>query len=216
MAAPRIIFIDSPTDPASPLSYSTNATALLLCDFHGFLVSLFPNANSTFMPATKSMLEWARMNNVLVIHGLMKIEDGLTPPETSKSSKRWPTYLKMFATNPEAAKEPVVLRSPESSGEGEMVWERVPGTVSALKAEGLVEFLRERGIKSLVAMGLSTSGCLLSTIRDASDQGFVVTVIEDACVDPGKGVHEVLRDSVLPMTANVIASYEWQELWGKK
>lgn len=78
---------------------------------------------------------------------------------------------------------------------------RTPGYVSALKSQGLVDFLAQRRIQSLLLYRL-TSGCVLSTARAACHEGFIVTVIADACKDPVPGLHDSLVHYVLPMQAH--------------
>jgi ureidoacrylate peracid hydrolase len=41
--------------------------------------------------------------------------------------------------------------------------------------------LRNLGIEYLIVMGLLTDQCVESAVRDACDEGFLVTLIEDAC-----------------------------------
>lgn len=93
-------------------------------------------------------------------------------------------------------------------GKREREWQRPLGVVSALKSEGLLEELRVKGVTSLVVLGVSTGGCVLSTVRGATDEGFVVSVVEDGCADPGERVHDVLVKNVLGMTGHVLG-------WGK-
>ena len=49
--------------------------------------------------------------------------------------------------------------------------------------------LRKRGIRSLLVAGLVTSSCVETTVRGASDRGYFVTVIEDACADWTEASH---------------------------
>ncbi|MFQ5622878.1 MAG: bifunctional nicotinamidase/pyrazinamidase [Paracoccaceae bacterium] len=46
---------------------------------------------------------------------------------------------------------------------------------------GLAGYLRERGVSSLVMVGLATDFCVRFSAVDAANQGFSVTVREDAC-----------------------------------
>jgi len=95
------------------------------------------------------------------------------------------------------------------------VVKRPPGKVSGMKSDGLTQILQEKGIKSLIMAGISTSNCVLSTARAASDDEFVVTVIEDACCDPIEGLHESMMKHLLPSGSNVITSEEWIGFWEK-
>lgn len=84
-----------------------------------------------------------------------------------------------------------------------------------LKSHGLMALLNTRGIKSLVLCGVSTSGCVLSTARAAGDDEFIVTVIEDACMDPVPGLHDTLIQKVLPSQVHLTTAAEFQVQWDK-
>ncbi|MEP6785549.1 MAG: isochorismatase family protein [Sphingomonadales bacterium] len=60
---------------------------------------------------------------------------------------------------------------------------------SAFFGTDLAERLHAMGIDTLLIAGLTTSGCVRATALDALCHGFVPLVIEDACGDRDKGVH---------------------------
>jgi nicotinamidase-related amidase len=75
--------------------------------------------------------------------------------------------------------------------------------VGAFSTTDLDERLKERGITSLVLAGMSTSGVVLSTLRDAADRDYRVIVLADGCVDPRPEIHTVLVEQVFPWQAQV-------------
>jgi len=72
----------------------------------------------------------------------------------------------------------------------------------------LHEQLQARGIDTLVLAGISTSGVVLSTVRDAYDRDYRLIVLADLCADPDAEVHEVLTGKVFPAQAEVISAAE--------
>jgi nicotinamidase-related amidase len=86
--------------------------------------------------------------------------------------------------------------------------------VGAFSTTDLDAQLRERGIDTLVLAGISTSGVLLSTVRDAHDRDYRLFVLADASADLLPGVHEFLIEKVLSRQAEVIAVAELEGLLG--
>ena len=70
----------------------------------------------------------------------------------------------------------------------------------------LHEQLQARGIDTLVLAGISTSGVVLSTVRDAHDRDYRLIVLADLCADRDAEVHEVLTGKVFPGQAEVISA----------
>jgi nicotinamidase-related amidase len=70
------------------------------------------------------------------------------------------------------------------------------------------EQLGKRDIHTLVLAGISTSGVVLSTVRDASDRDYQVYVLADASADPDPEVHEFLTGKIFPRQAHVITVAE--------
>lgn len=55
--------------------------------------------------------------------------------------------------------------------------------VSAFSGSPLETVLRSMGVRHLVLCGIATSGIVLSTVREAYDKDFGMTVLSDACLD---------------------------------
>src|ERR1700722_1485957 len=81
--------------------------------------------------------------------------------------------------------------------------------VSAFSGSDLDVLLRGAGADALVLAGISTSGVVLSTLRQAADLDFGLTVLADACADPDPEVHRVLTEKVFPRQALVTTADEW-------
>ena len=57
--------------------------------------------------------------------------------------------------------------------------------------------------------GIATSGVVLSTLRQAADLDYGLTVLRDGCADRDHEVHRVLLDKVFPRQATVLTVDEW-------
>jgi nicotinamidase-related amidase len=76
--------------------------------------------------------------------------------------------------------------------------------VGAFSTTDLAEQLCDREIETLILAGVSTSGVVLSTVRDAADRDYRVFVLADASADPDPLVHDFLTERVFPRQAQVI------------
>lgn len=81
--------------------------------------------------------------------------------------------------------------------------------VSAFAGSDLEMILRAGDIDSLVLTGIATSGVVLSTVRQAADLDFTLTVLSDGCADADPEVHRVLTEKVFPRQADVTTVDEW-------
>lgn len=81
--------------------------------------------------------------------------------------------------------------------------------VSAFSGSDLDVLLRGAGADTLVLAGIATSGVVLSTLRQAADLDYHLTVLADACADPDPEVHRVLTEKVFPKQARVSSADDW-------
>lgn len=84
--------------------------------------------------------------------------------------------------------------------------------VGSFSTTDLAEQLGRRGVDTLILAGISTSGVVLSTIRDAADRDYRLFVLSDACADPQADVHATLMEKVFPRQADVITASELEAL----
>jgi nicotinamidase-related amidase len=71
--------------------------------------------------------------------------------------------------------------------------------------------LRSLEIKHLVLSGISTSDVVLSTLREAADKDYVLTVLSDCCTDMDEEVHRVFTTTIFSWQADVMTPDEWRE-----
>ena len=81
--------------------------------------------------------------------------------------------------------------------------------VSAFAGSDLAVVLRAGGIDTLVLAGVATSGVVLSTLRQAADLDYQLTVLSDGCLDADPEVHRVLTEKVFPRQASVVTVVQW-------
>jgi nicotinamidase-related amidase len=84
--------------------------------------------------------------------------------------------------------------------------------VGAFSTTDLDRQLRDRGVTTVILAGISTSGVVLSTVRDAADRDYQVLVLADACADPQPGVHDFLTGQIFPRQASVITRAELKDV----
>jgi nicotinamidase-related amidase len=94
-------------------------------------------------------------------------------------------------------------------GNGEVVVTKK--RVSAFAGSDLALILRARDIDHLALGGIATSGVVVSTVREAADLDYRLTVLEDICLDADDDeVHRVLTQKVFPPQADVVRSTGWE------
>ena len=199
----------------SPLFIPAAQTAVLLMDYQNITVHGFGDAAPHIISSAKQVRDWAVARSIPVYHCLVDTKTGAKPAAFSRVADRWPAYEEKLNVKPELGAEIPEL-APAADNELEKTFTRRPGFVSALLSDGLGAELRRREFLSLIVSGISTSGCVLSTVRTATDVGYVVTVIEDACADPVPDLHQMLMDHVLASTAHVATAQELIDAWEEK
>lgn len=86
--------------------------------------------------------------------------------------------------------------------------------VGAFSTTDLDKQLKDRGINTLILAGISTSGVVLSTVRDASDKNYKIYVLADGSSDGDQELHDLLMGKVFPRQATVITTADLPGLLG--
>jgi nicotinamidase-related amidase len=76
--------------------------------------------------------------------------------------------------------------------------------VGAFSTTDLHDQLEDRGIATLVLAGISTSGVVLSTVREAMDRDYQIIVLDDASADPEPDTHEFLIGTLFPRHTTIL------------
>lgn len=130
-------------------------------------------------------------------------------PQTNKGFAAAATGRRMNADAPETAVHEAVAPEP-----GDIVVRKV--RVGAFSTTDLGARLRDVGVDTLVLAGVSTSGVVLSTVRDAADHDYRLYVLEDGCADRDSEVHDLLTHKVFPRQAYVISIADLSGLLGAR
>ncbi len=72
----------------------------------------------------------------------------------------------------------------------------------------LDQYLRNMGIKYLIACGVATNGCVESTVRDASDLEYSILLPEDACATLSQREHDNSVNAMHPLYAQALPTEE--------
>ncbi|WP_211092973.1 cysteine hydrolase family protein [Chitinophaga polysaccharea] len=80
---------------------------------------------------------------------------------------------------------------------------------SAFAGSDLDTVLKAQQVERLVLAGYSTSGVVLSTLREAGDKDYQLTVLSDGCGDTDAEVHQLLMTKVFVRQAEVTTIDEW-------
>jgi nicotinamidase-related amidase len=175
--------------------------ALLVMDVQRAVVDRFPDPG--YLPRLRSAIDTARGRGLPVIYVVVGFRPGC--PEISPRNKIFGrlTQSPALATDGQATEiHPDVAPEP-----GDVIVTK--RRVSAFAGSDLDLVLRAGDLDHLVLTGIATSGVVLSTVRQAADLDFGLTVLADACLDGDPEVHRVLTEKVFPYQAEVTTVANW-------
>jgi nicotinamidase-related amidase len=192
-------------DPLPPID--PQRAALLVMDYQNGIVGMLGEPDDLLGLAADA-LATARRAGAHVGYVRVAFEDSDLEaiPPTSRMGQRVATSPSAFhADSPNTAVHDRV--APE---DGDIIVRKT--RFGAFSTTDLDRQLRERGVDTLILAGISTSGVVLSTVRDASDRDYRVLVLADATADPESEVHEFLIERILPRQADVITTAQLEGL----
>jgi len=185
------------------MGQDTQNTALLVMDMQVGIIANFTLNHTELVNANKKAIVYARAKKIPVIFVTVGFRQ--SPWETRANNKGLAVIkervanvdMKMF-TNvaPELGKKEDELRVMKRG-------------LSAFAGSDLEIVLRSCGIRHLVLTGISTNGVVLSTLREAVDKDYKLTVLADCCADADEEVHRVLITKIFPRHADVMTAAEW-------
>ena len=175
-------------------------TALLVMDMQNGIVGRFGAV--VLEPAARAIAA-ARGAGVPVIYVRVAFRPG--HPEVSP---RNPTFARLRDAGGMGQDDEATAIHPALAPQlGDVVV--VKRRVSAFAGSDLDVVLRAGGVEAVVLCGIATSGVVLSTLRQAADLDYGLTVLRYACADADDEVHRGLLDKVFPRQAEVVEVAAW-------
>jgi nicotinamidase-related amidase len=177
--------------------------ALLLMDIQNGIVERF-DAGVEYLDRVVAVQAKAENAGLLVV--LVRVAFNPDHPEISMRNKTFSAFKEsdsMLLGSESTEVHPRLIR-----GNGEAIVTKK--RISAFAGSDLAFVLRAHNVDHLLVAGISTSGVVLSTVREAADLDYRLTVVADICLDDDDEVHRVLTQKVFPRQADVISSSDWR------
>jgi len=180
----------------------TNSTALLVMDIQDEMIGMVQD-QKTYLDSLNKAIDHARKNNLPVIYIVLGYRKGFTDMSPNNMSYARITSSSSSLDKPEGAKVHSAIAVQPND------FYVVKKRFSAFSGSDLEVVLRSLGVNHIVLTGLSTSGVVLSTLREAADKDYQITILSDGCADRDEEVHRVLTTKVFPRQATVLTIDEW-------
>jgi nicotinamidase-related amidase len=185
------------------VTHTHSQTALLVMDIQAGIVARFAQTGD-FLKRINTAITAARAASIPVIYVVVAFRQGY--PEISPRNKSFSAVKqqqsRLQAAMPTTEIHPAIALQPADI----VVTKR---RVSAFSGSDLEVVLRAQGITHLVLCGIATSGVVLSTLREAADKDYQLTVLSDCCLDSDEEVQRVLLSKVFPRQAEVVTAEAW-------
>ncbi|MDB5007789.1 MAG: isochorismatase [Mucilaginibacter sp.] len=180
-------------------------TALLVMDMQMGTLAMLPSAGELIGNVAKAIAN-AREKKIPVIYVVVGFRQGT--PEISMDNKSFSAFKERLADVNMNEFMKVHQDLEPLPSEVTIIKRRI----SAFAGSDFEVVLRALGIRHLVLTGIATSGVVLSTLREAADKDFRMTVLADCCADGDEEVHRVLTTKIFPRHADVITIEDWVKL----
>jgi nicotinamidase-related amidase len=192
------------TTPVDP-----SRTALMVMDFQPVIIANIPGA-AALVARTADAIAQARSAGAKIVYVRVAFtaQDyaAVSPRNKSFSALAGGGYLD--DESPESGIHPDL--TPE---DGDIVVTK--NRVGAFSTTKLAHVLNAHDIDTLILAGISTSGVVLSTLRDAADHDYRLLVLADCCADSDPEVHRVLLEKVFPRQADIVDTAALPAIFGR-
>lgn len=180
-------------------------SALLVMDYQTGIIGMIENAGALMDCAARAVSAMRKHGgHVGYVRVAFTGADLAAIPERNKGFSAAKATGRDFGVNSPAT----AIDERIAPNDGDIVVRKT--RVGAFSTTDLLEQVRAREIDTLILAGISTSGVVLSTIRDAADRDFRLFVLSDACADPNAAVHTCLMEQVFPRQAEVITTGDFE------
>ena len=180
-------------------------TALLVMDMQKGILSACPQ-RAQLVDRVCEAIAIARKKALDIIFVRLAFRHGM--PEISESNLIF-AALKQRLANVDL-REFVQLHPQLDVQPGDTIVEKK--RVSAFTGSDLEVMLRTLNVSHVVLSGYATSGVVLSTLREAADKDYRISVLSDGCADADPVVHETLVERIFPRQASVLSIADWAVL----
>lgn len=184
---------------SEPLHLDPEKSALLVMDYQNVLLENYvPEAQrATLLANTAGLIAAARAADMPLFYVMVGFRPG--HPEVSARNTVF-SFVKQnglfLLDQPATAIHPAVA---PLHGEPVVIRQRI----GAFSGTDLQMLLRSNGIETLVLAGITTSGVVLSTVRQAFDLDYRLVVVHDCCADPESDVQGILLGKVIAQHAEI-------------
>jgi nicotinamidase-related amidase len=175
-------------------------TAFVIMDVQRTTVA-YISEDQAFLDRLVKAIEAARKADMRVIHVAVRFREGY--PEVSPHNR---LFSRALASGflPAMALEIHPVVAPQAN---EVVVTKL--RASAFSGSDLEIVLRSQGVRHLILCGIATSGVVLSTLLEAADKDYELTVLSDCCADGDEDVQRVLMTRIFPRYAEVVTGEVW-------
>jgi nicotinamidase-related amidase len=180
-------------------------TALLIMDIQPITRKMLGDKAADLLDTLNKAIAAARAASVHVIYVVVGFRPGFPEIEAGGANKSF-ARLREAPHMPEL-QEPLSVDPGVAPKAGDIVVTK--RRVSAFTGSDLEVILRAHRFEHLVLTGVATSGVVLSTLREAADKDYRLSVLSDGCADLDVEVHNVLLNKVFPRQANVLTVDQW-------
>jgi nicotinamidase-related amidase len=183
----------------SDISIDKNHTALLIADYSTEAISTLPHAiDRKCLAKTLSLQEAARRVRMLVCYTATVFrENYVEVSERNKMNSQRKRSGQAAVSDPLAVIHPAIK---PATGEPVIGKHRV----NVFYGTDLALIFNANNVDTLILLGHSTSGVVLSTTRYAADADYRIFIVEDCCMDREPAVHDFLCQKIFPRQADVV------------